>query len=1016
MRILFWIWWEFLFPINFGYGASVGYEYTIAASNCNSHAIRNPVDVVWETIDGIEYLFVLEYECGRITSWFDNEKKSPSNIVIDIMRSGTQMTFFNKMIFVTEFNPNRVSRWQIRDLLNTWDEQTAFVALQGVVTGDNTGPLYDDFHELTGIASVYNFRIDRHYVFISDSHNNRVIAYFVSALDDTPFTPDAGHNAEKAEVIFGIDGLGSSLDQLNNPGQLAIGEIDTVDPSSWVIYVLDTNNHRIVKGRFHFSSHIDHPHFSRVSLEVVFGSSGTPGCELGQLRYPKGIFYENGNLWVSDTGNHRVLQKKEDKNNPNILPRVVAGQCCCGAVDPATGVLVGGSSDYELNEPRGIVFNNGNLFIADSLNHRVLRFSNPQNFTNHPMLEGQSQFNCAYGAECIVNIINLINHVPEGPQVIPIQLNNNSTCGGECTAPHWKGLRSPQRSYGTYSDLVNFGKILGPLTRDSTEIGTVGLCMTYSTPVCGADVSYCAPVDPCADKATDFGNSVLCSFPDSWNYALKQYYWDSSGLVSNMHSFVQDQAERLDSGEINPTVREIDTSTSGGFLIENVGDNYAQRITTIFIPPQDGDYKFRIASRHHSILFMHETLFNPIAEVANESPLVWIKSNSCNDETPPTCGESPQDDFSMESQVSTEQALVKGQLYWIEAWSNHEDGVDFLQVGVEYPDGTSVAKIPSDQSTPKVCYSIEALNGDTYTSDCVAYEKKTGQRCEVYCKPGYHGNGAIFICNGMGEWIGTPPTCEAYDCTDFPIFLGTVTMHGVFGPIHDEIVCAGNDKCPGSWKNYGISGVPFGFQSQTENTEASSVMADTYNHRIVMLRIGAPGLDVIAGGNGPGKELNQLNYPQGVFVSKVVNKIIIADTQNHRVISWTWGATKGVVIAGDPGCEPGSTTSRLKHPSAVFINSDTFELFVVDSGNSRFIKFPWNGTTWATVGVIIEQNTGLMPYALDTMVDGDGNMFFADHSNVRMQYCPRTASYKCNGLTCYTDTELQCSLVHAEYF
>ncbi|CAF1224343.1 unnamed protein product [Adineta steineri] len=48
----------------------------------------------------------------------------------------------------------------------------------------------------------------------------------------------------------------------------------------------------------------------------------------------------------------------------------------------------------------------------------------------------------------------------------------------------------------------------------------------------------------------------------------------------------------------------------------------------------------------------------------------------------------------------------------------------------------------------------------------------------------------------------------------------------------------------------------------------------------------------VAGGNGEGQKLNQLNRPFGVFVDEKKN-IFIADFFNHRIVEWKYNAKQG---------------------------------------------------------------------------------------------------------------------------
>ncbi|CAF1121929.1 unnamed protein product [Adineta steineri] len=52
----------------------------------------------------------------------------------------------------------------------------------------------------------------------------------------------------------------------------------------------------------------------------------------------------------------------------------------------------------------------------------------------------------------------------------------------------------------------------------------------------------------------------------------------------------------------------------------------------------------------------------------------------------------------------------------------------------------------------------------------------------------------------------------------------------------------------------------------------------------------------VAGGNENGKELNQLSYPQGIFIDND-KSIYIADSFNHRIVKWQLNSNIGQIIA-----------------------------------------------------------------------------------------------------------------------
>ena len=54
---------------------------------------------------------------------------------------------------------------------------------------------------------------------------------------------------------------------------------------------------------------------------------------------------------------------------------------------------------------------------------------------------------------------------------------------------------------------------------------------------------------------------------------------------------------------------------------------------------------------------------------------------------------------------------------------------------------------------------------------------------------------------------------------------------------------------------------------------------------------------VVAGGNGTGSRLDQLDFPCGVAVESD-GSVIVADQNNHRCVRWRRGAKQGEIVAG----------------------------------------------------------------------------------------------------------------------
>jgi hypothetical protein len=71
-------------------------------------------------------------------------------------------------------------------------------------------------------------------------------------------------------------------------------------------------------------------------------------------------------------------------------------------------------------------------------------------------------------------------------------------------------------------------------------------------------------------------------------------------------------------------------------------------------------------------------------------------------------------------------------------------------------------------------------------------------------------------------------------------------------------------------------------------------------HEVRRWKIGDKNGTVVAGGNGQGPRLDQLNDPGYIFVDEN-HSVYVSDWGNHRVMKWPKGAREGIVVAGGQG-------------------------------------------------------------------------------------------------------------------
>ena len=91
----------------------------------------------------------------------------------------------------------------------------------------------------------------------------------------------------------------------------------------------------------------------------------------------------------------------------------------------------------------------------------------------------------------------------------------------------------------------------------------------------------------------------------------------------------------------------------------------------------------------------------------------------------------------------------------------------------------------------------------------------------------------------------------------------------------------------------------------------------------------------VAGGYGRGNAINQLRYPHGLDIDDDNQSIVIADFGNHRIVEWKMSASHGKVIAGGQG--QGNRLDQLDDPTDVVIDKETNSLFIADQWNRRVL-------------------------------------------------------------------------------
>lgn len=202
-------------------------------------------------------------------------------------------------------------------------------------------------------------------VFVADIGNNRILRFSAAQANTT------GGIAEAVigQPNFTTTSAGLSQSKLNSPIAIAM------DQNSGALWVADANNNRIL--RFDDAANIP----TGANASGVLGQPGftTNAATLSAINvgFPWGVAVDaNGDLWVGERAWNRVTKFPNAASLPNgSAATVVIGQANFASSFP-------GTSPTKLDRPNNVAIDaSGNLWVADELNDRVLKFPNAASLT-----------------------------------------------------------------------------------------------------------------------------------------------------------------------------------------------------------------------------------------------------------------------------------------------------------------------------------------------------------------------------------------------------------------------------------------------------------------------------------------------------------------------------------------------------------------------------------------------------------------------------------------------------------
>ncbi len=166
---------------------------------------------------------------------------------------------------------------------------------------------------------------------------------------------------KSASLVLGQSSFTSSASG-SGANQLKDPQEIAFDPNG-DLWVADYNNNRVVEFVPPFSND--------QSATVILGSNDTGNPKANTLSLPFGVSFDAaGNLWVADGGNNRTLEFKPPFST-GMSASVALGQA------DLTSNTAASTADGEDSPEEASFDGSGNLFVADASNNRVLEYTPP---------------------------------------------------------------------------------------------------------------------------------------------------------------------------------------------------------------------------------------------------------------------------------------------------------------------------------------------------------------------------------------------------------------------------------------------------------------------------------------------------------------------------------------------------------------------------------------------------------------------------------------------------------------
>ena len=169
------------------------------------------------------------------------------------------------------------------------------------------------------------------------------------------------------------------------------------------------------------------------------------------------------------------------------------------------------------------------------------------------------------------------------------------------------------------------------------------------------------------------------------------------------------------------------------------------------------------------------------------------------------------------------------------------------------------------------------------------------------------------------------------------------------------------------------------------NENGDLFVSDYENHAVKRWKRGEKGGKgrIVAGGNGQGNKLNQLNGPSYIFIDRE-ETVYVSDWGNNRVMKWLKGANEGIIVVGGQG--QGNSLNQLYCPMGLVVN-EVGDIYVADGWNNRIMCWSLGSKEGRVVvgGNVRGKGSNQLIYPSGLSFDVENNLYVADQGNHRIQ-------------------------------